>query len=207
MKKYHYVYRITNIKLNKHYYGSRTSSIEPIKDLGYKYFSSSFDKVFINDQKINPQDYKYVIVSTFNSRKESLELEVKLHLKFNVGVNTSFYNKARATSSKFTMEGTKISEETRLKHIGKNNGMYAKNHTIESRIKMSQSSKNPTDETRRKMSENHADITGSKNPMYGKKHTEETRLKMSKSKIEGHLRKLFEATKKDKDTLNKNSYI
>ena len=50
MIKYHYVYRITNTTLNKHYYGSRTSQIEPAKDLGHKYFSSSFDKEFIKDQ-------------------------------------------------------------------------------------------------------------------------------------------------------------
>lgn len=196
MIKYHYVYRITNTKLNKHYYGSRTSSIEPTKDLGHKYLSSSYDKEFIKDQKINRQDYKYVIVSIFNSRKEALELEVKLHAKFNVGVNNNFYNKARATSSKFTMEGTKISEETRLKHIGENNGMYAKNHTIESRIKMSQSSKNPSEATRKKMSENHADVSGDKNPMYNKNHTIETRIKMSKPKTEEHRRKMSEAAKR-----------
>jgi len=196
MIKYHYVYRITNTKLNKHYYGSRTSSIEPTKDLGHKYLSSSYDKEFIKDQKINQQDYKYVIVSIFNSRKEALELEVKLHAKFNVGVNNNFYNKARATSSKFTMEGTKVSEETRLKHLGENNGMYGKNHTIESRIKMSQSSKNPSEETRRKMSKNHADISGDKNPMYGRNHTVETKIKMSRPKTEEHRRKMSEAAKR-----------
>jgi hypothetical protein len=196
MIKYHYVYRITNTKLNKHYYGSRTSSIEPTKDLGHKYLSSSHDKEFIKDQKINPQDYKYKIVSIFNSRKEALELEVKLHAKFNVGVNNNFYNKARATSSKFTMEGTKVSEETRLKHLGENNGMYGKNHTIESRIKMSQSSKNPSEVTRKKMSKNHTDVSGDKNPMYGKKHTIEAKIKMSKPKTEEHRRKMSEAAKK-----------
>ena len=37
--KFHYVYRITNIVENKHYYGSRTSKINPYDDLGKKYFS------------------------------------------------------------------------------------------------------------------------------------------------------------------------
>lgn len=37
-KKFHYVYRITNTKINKHYYGVRSSNIEPYKDLGIKYF-------------------------------------------------------------------------------------------------------------------------------------------------------------------------
>ena len=44
---YYYVYRITNKLLNKHYYGSRGSKIEPKLDLGIKYFSSSTDKNFI----------------------------------------------------------------------------------------------------------------------------------------------------------------
>ena len=37
-----------------------------------------------------------------------------------------------------------------------------------------------TKESRRKMSENHADVSGKNNPMYNKKHTEETRRKISK---------------------------
>lgn len=43
MKKYHYVYRITNKVENKHYYGSRSSNVPPIEDIGKKYFSSSSD--------------------------------------------------------------------------------------------------------------------------------------------------------------------
>ncbi len=53
MKKYHYVYRITNTVLRKHYYGSRTSKIRPNLDLGVIYFSSSTDKNFLKDQKLN----------------------------------------------------------------------------------------------------------------------------------------------------------
>lgn len=196
MKKYHYVYRITNTKINKHYYGSRTSQIEPIKDIGHKYFSSSRDKEFIKDQKNNPQDYKYIIISIFDLRKDALELEIKLHAKFNVGINENFYNRAKATSSKFTLEGTKISEETRLKRIGENNGMYGRKHSIESKIKMSNSSKNPSEITRRKMSRNHADITGDKNPMYGKKHTDEAKRKMSKPKSDEARRNMSEAAKR-----------
>ena len=104
-RKYHYVYRITNTKLNKHYYGVRSSKLEPSKDLGFKYFSSSSDIEFRDDQKNNPQDYKYIIVSEFDSREEALELEIKLHSKFNVSVNESFYNKARQTSTGFNWNG------------------------------------------------------------------------------------------------------
>ena len=120
-KKYHYVYRITNTKLNKHYYGVRTSNVIPSKDLGINYFSSSSDTQFREDQKNNLQNYKYTIVSEFNSREEALMLEIKLHNKFNVGVNESFYNKSRQTSIGFNFQGP-CSKETREKlrqlHLG-----------------------------------------------------------------------------------------
>ena len=195
MKKYHYVYRISNIELNKHYYGVRSSNIEPIKDIWFKYFSSASDQQFINDQKNNPHNYKYVIVSIFNLRKEALELEIKLHNKFNVGVNPSFYNKSKQASLKYDTTGTtfilskearnKISKalkdkpksKTHIENVIKNHGMrgkkhneiskkmmsintsgeknpmYCKKHTIESINKMKESSKNPSDQTRRKMRE------------------------------------------------------
>lgn len=144
-KKYHYVYRITNTKINKHYYGTRTSEIEPSKDLGVKYFSSSSDHEFRNDQKNNPQNYKYVIVSIFNSREEAIELEIKLHDRFNVGVNESFYNKTKQTNSRFDFSGNQHTLESRelmkLSHdgarVGKGNGFYGKTHTNEWREKRS----------------------------------------------------------------------
>ena len=62
---FHYVYRITNKKENKHYYGVRSSKVEPKLDLGVKYFSSSTDKEFINEQKINNYLFKYKIIKQF----------------------------------------------------------------------------------------------------------------------------------------------
>jgi len=50
---------------------------------------------------------------------------------------------------------------------GKNNPFYGKKHTIE---------------TRKKMSENHADCTGVKGAFYGKKHTQEAKVRMSESR-------------------------
>jgi len=120
-KKFHYVYRITNTKINKHYYGTRTSKIEPKKDIGIKYFSSTSDKSFRDDQKDNPQNYKYIIVSTFNTREEAIELEIKLHSKFNVGLNESFYNKAKQTSLGFNWNGPyslETREKMRQSHLG-----------------------------------------------------------------------------------------
>ena len=82
--KYHYVYRITNKILNKHYYGKRSSIIEPKKDLGIIYFSSSTDKIFMEDQKLNSQNYKYKIIKVFELRIEASLYEIMLHNKFKV---------------------------------------------------------------------------------------------------------------------------
>lgn len=131
--KYHYTYRITNIKLNKHYYGVRTSNnLIPINDLGIKYFSSSRDKDFIKDQKENPQHYKYKIIRIFKLRKEALELEIKLHDKFDVGINESFYNRSKQTSTGWSTEGTNhfISQETKRKISNTLTGRKRPEHSI-----------------------------------------------------------------------------
>lgn len=109
--KYHYTYRITNITLSKHYYGVRSANIDPKLDLGIKYFSSSTDKKFIEDQKINPQKYKYKIIRIFISRKRAELFETKLHKKFNVHLHESFYNKAINTNMGFSLLGIKRPKE------------------------------------------------------------------------------------------------
>lgn len=91
-----------------YYYGCRTSNVEALEDLGKKYFSSSKDNDFIKDQKDNPEDYKYKIIRKCNSRKEAVKLEIKLHNKFNVGANESFYNKAKQTSIGWGRGGIKL---------------------------------------------------------------------------------------------------
>ena len=100
--RYHYVYRITNLIEQKNYYGSRTSKINPFDDLGTKYFSSACaNSWIIEDQKQNPQNYKYKILKTFATRKDAVEFECVLHEKFDVGNSDLFYNASKQTSSKF----------------------------------------------------------------------------------------------------------
>lgn len=103
---YHYVYRITNILINKHYYGKRSSKIHPKEDLGVKYFSSCGDKAFINDQKDNPQNYKYKVVFTYDTAQKALAKEIYLHNYFEVAKSLNFYNKAKQTSTKCDVTGT-----------------------------------------------------------------------------------------------------
>jgi hypothetical protein len=101
-KKYHYAYRITNLLINKHYYGVRSSFIQPIDDLGIKYFSSSTNKTFITDQHNNPSSFKYKIIKIFNNRDSAMLMEVKLHKKFNVANHNNFYNLSTSTTNMFS---------------------------------------------------------------------------------------------------------
>ena len=112
---YHYVYRITNIKDKKHYYGKRSCKILPEMDLGIKYFSSSSDKEFMFDQKVNKINYKYKVIKIFDTAEKALLFEIKLHIRFKVSSNGKFYNKAIQTSKKFSTAGVTPSEETRAK--------------------------------------------------------------------------------------------
>ena len=105
MTKYHYTYRITNTVEQKHYYGVRSSSIHPTQDLGLKYFSSSTDKEFITNQKINPQNFKYKVIKIFETREEANLLESKLHKKFEVHKNKNFYNRYASNSKTFDTTG------------------------------------------------------------------------------------------------------
>jgi len=103
--KFHYVYRITNLVEGKHYYGVRTCKIDPYSDLGTKYFGSPCNvknKWIVSDQKKNPQNYKYKILSFFVDRKLSLSREIKLHSLFDVRNHSYFYNESNQTSTGFT---------------------------------------------------------------------------------------------------------
>lgn len=115
--KYHYVYRITNKKENKHYYGVRSSKVKPKLDLGIKYFSSSTDKNFMNEQKVNNSIFKYKVIKIFETRKDAELFEVKLHSKFDVQMNNKFYNKCKSTLMGFSVEGRKQTREHIEKRI------------------------------------------------------------------------------------------
>ena len=112
---YYYVYRITNIVNNTHYYGRRFSKILPKLDLGIKYFSSSSVKEFILDQKQNRHNYKYKIIVITKTKKRAIELEAKLHAKFDVAHHPNFINRINAHPNHKFATGTKHSNKTRQK--------------------------------------------------------------------------------------------
>jgi len=185
---YHCVYRITHIAEKRHYYGKHSSTYTPISDIGVKYFSSSSDKAFMLDQKENPIHYKYKIIRIVETATDAVALEIRLHSKFDVGRNPSFYNKVKQISTGFDATGISVSDYTRNKisasksgvtrkpfnaawldnlskaRQGEKNNMHGKNHTTETKAKISESNK------------------GKPGPNKGIARTDEVRLKISDSK-------------------------
>ena len=152
---FHYTYRITNTKLKRHYYGVKSCNEHPKLNLGIKYFSSSTDKEFKKDQKLNSSDYKYKVIYIFETREEAMLLEIKLHNRFDVACNPNFYNRCKSTCTGFDLTGTKFTQERRIylskiqsgrKHSDDTKEKIrikskGRNHTPESKIKMSESKK------------------------------------------------------------------
>lgn len=107
--KYHYVYRITNLIEQKHYYGVRSSVRPPFLDLGDTYWASpkqKSNKWIIKDQKTHRNNYKYKIIKCFSFRKDALDFEILLHAMFDVKSHKKFYNDQNQTSSGFDYDAS-----------------------------------------------------------------------------------------------------
>jgi hypothetical protein len=157
-----------------HYIGCRSCDVDPLDDLGIRYFTSSKDSLFKFEFKKNPSDFELDIIGNFKNRKEALESEILWHKVYDVGRNPKFWNKAIQTSTGFDITGNK---EVALKIGIANKG---KIRTDEARAKMSKAGKARifTDEHKAKLSEAKKGIN---NPMFGKKHTAEWKNKQSKA--------------------------
>ena len=104
-KKNNYVYLITNKITNMKYIGSRgTNENIPLNDLK-KYKSSTTDKNFKQDQKNNPQNYLYEILSFHSNRLLAIKEESRLHTIYDVKTNTEYYNKSNQTINGFDVSG------------------------------------------------------------------------------------------------------
>lgn len=184
-KLYHYTYIITNVVENKYYIGCRSSKVLPEKDLGTKYFSSSRDKEFLKDQKLNPQNYKYKVIAEFSSRALAVDLEIKLHNIHNVAVNPKFYNRSKQTSVGWDTAGTSLSPEHKEASVKKLKEWLS---VPENKAKFVASLKGRviSEETRAKIAKaNKGNVPhnkGGTSHMKGKTHTEATKEKMTKAR-------------------------
>ena len=179
----HYVYRITNTKLNKHYYGSRTTKLNPKEDLGIKYFSSSKDKEFKKYQLDNPQNYKYKVIKTFNNSADKNIYESYLHDYFNVKEHESFYNKANQTTFGFDRTGRGHTDEVKS-IISKTHLNVPKSKEHKRKIGLANKGKTKGNKHPfygKKRPEHSKKISGKNNVNYGKPVSEERRMKQSKA--------------------------
>ncbi len=178
--RFHYVYRITK---DKHYYGSRVSSVIPKNDIGKKYFTSG---VLCEDFKRNMVDYKIKIIKIFDNTRDKILFESYLHYKLNVKDNNAFANKSNQTPFGFDTTGVILSEEYKkrisITNTGIGNPFYNKKHTEKTvqKMKTAKSFKSVrlSKSTRLKMSK-----SKSKKRV---PHTKERRDNISKSHIGSH---------------------
>lgn len=160
-RKYHYTYRITNIKEGMYYYGVHSCDCLPEEEIGISYFSSS-KKEFVKHQKEHPQEYKYKVIKIFSTREEANYHEEILHAKFNVKDHKKFYNKHNACG-KFDSSGmtTALDKDGNKHYISNKDTRFLSGELVS------------TSKGRTK------DNSGSKNPNYGKITPQEVRDKIA----------------------------
>jgi hypothetical protein len=160
-----YTYLIGWKKYKKYYYGVRFSKKSDPSELWISYFTSSkYVKSFVKEYG-NPDIIQ--IRKVFEDVNKARLWESKVLLKMKVIEKENWLNKSN----------NKCIDLKYSTRFGKENGMYGKKHSEETKVKM-----------RRKFTEEHKTklskakkiaYLGSGNSFYGKKHSAETKLKMS----------------------------
>jgi hypothetical protein len=202
----HYVYKITDIKTNEFYIGSRSCSCNPKND---SYMGS------MKQWKPNDADnlIKEIIKSDFTNREDAIQYESNLISQF---INDKLNRNYHIPTKGFHVAGLVKTEEQR-KNIskiridkelakGKNNPMYSKKHSPSSLNKMKEKAKDRYTlkwymdkygeegiylyETKNKIHSNRMSGSahprygkyGIDNPMYGRIVSDDTKSKISKTK-------------------------
>jgi hypothetical protein len=126
-KSKHYTYIIYDMEKDMVYIGVRTSNCPINED---KYMGSSTHKDMIEGLKSRPDDFVKFVIMIFDTRDEAHQHEIDLHNEYDVAANPRFYNKANASSTKFSMPpGTKVSQEARDKMSAAKKGIKQKSVT------------------------------------------------------------------------------
>lgn len=166
MHKYNYTYKITNIVTNEFYVGVRSCDCE-IEDDKYMGSSSIWTRVYVKEHR---KELKKEIIETFETRKLANYAEVKLLKSVEndpLCINQYFDFTPDVTGTKQTPEWIK----KRIKY-GKENGMFGKHHSEETKKRISEKLKG------RVMTEEHKEKI--RQAELGKKVSLETREKISK---------------------------
>ena len=180
--KQHYIYLTTNNITGMKYIGKHYGELEDT-------YLGSGKLLKQNILKYGKENFTKSILYVSENDIENSEKEKQFIALYNAVSNPLFYNIHEGGSGGNTIAGYTPEEKEVLRrklseiNRGKNNGMYGKHHTEQTKAFLSywaeferDNSCYRTEEFRQKMSQ----ITsGSKNGMYGKKHTKESKEKMS----------------------------
>lgn len=157
----HTVYKITCLINNKIYIGYTSKKIEHrlkghFKKAKYNKTNHKFSNAILKYGKIN-----FIIESIFETNDKNIALEkeiyyIKIYDTIKKGYNLSTGGECGASGVK-----KKLTEEHKEK------------------IRLASLNKKVSDETKKLISKNHADVSGNKNPFYNKKHSKETKLKIA----------------------------
>ena len=175
-----YIYLITDTTNGMKYTGKHHYHIEGQLDPNYH----GSGVIIKNIYKKRPETLKEEYIKTCYSEEEMCSDE-QYYIKFFKTLWPNGYNLTEGGDGGILCEETRrkmseshkgkiLSEEHRRKlsvvHMGLQSGekhpMFGKKHS---------------EETKKKMSQNHYDCSGENHPMFGKKHSEETRKKLSES--------------------------
>ena len=219
----HYTYIITNKINNKSYIGVRSCKGIPKEDIGHKYFSSSSDSEFINEQREYPEIFIYKVLNIFDKREDALSEEIRLHKLYNVDTNPNFYNLAKQSSSGIDFTGKNHTESTKLK-IGEASKKRGISEKAKNNLKWHRENRCRTEEERLKMANSKLGNTNAKgkrseiaknNISNGRKGqipwnkgksglcSEETKNKMSSAKLGDNNPKYWKGKKRSIETIQK----
>ena len=182
--RYGVIYLIRNKVNNKLYFGQTVQSFNQrykgnILNTHNNHLRRSIEKYGIENFEIDEEfDIAY--------SKEELDKLEDMYIKlYNTCNKTKGYNTRYGGANGRHTEETrkKMSKANKGKHSGEKHPNYGKHQSKETRIKISESNKGKimSEESKIKMSKNHADVKKENNPMYGRKHTEKSKEKMSQN--------------------------
>jgi len=203
------IYLITNLINSKKYIGITKYSLEERFTQHIKRGFILTEAI----KKYGKEKFSIELIEEVESAERVYELEIFYIKKYNTKAPNG-YNLTDGGDGIFGWQPSdeyrqECSERAKELHKNKKVGMYGKNHNEETKRKMSEASKGNknclgrilseetklkisasnkgkivSESTKKKISENHYDISGEKNPMYGKKHSPETIEKIRQKALE-----------------------
>jgi group I intron endonuclease len=203
------IYLITNLINSKKYIGITKYSLEERFSQHIKRGFILTEAI----KKYGKEKFSIELIEEVESAERVYELEIFYIKKYNTKAPNG-YNLTDGGDGIFGWQPSdeyrqECSERAKELHKNKKVGMYGKNHNEETKRKMSEASKGNknclgrilseetklkisasnkgkivSESTKKKISENHYDISGEKNPMYGKKHSPETIEKIRQKALE-----------------------